>query len=80
MPAKCESDGFIKLQVHWIDDALCPAVWDIGNEKLTVLKAGFDTYCGIPVYIVKEINTIRLIANSLVIGEKHFKEHVECQS
>lgn len=76
----CKSDGYIKLQVHWQFEANVPYTWhfDKDREPLTVIKIGFDTYCGIPVYVVSEPITLRLIKNALVFGEKHFKERVEC--
>jgi hypothetical protein len=71
----------IKLEIHWYGkEVVLPAMWEIDGQTFTVVKAGFDTYAGIPVYIVKEINTVRLIARSLVIGEDHFKGEVECLS
>lgn len=71
----------IKLEMHWYGkEVVLPTIWEIGDQKFTVVKAGFDAYAGIPVYVVKEINTVRLIARSLLIGENHFKGEVECQN
>lgn len=76
----CPNDSLIKLQIHWNTAALVNTVWSIGELNFVVLKQGFDVYCGVTVYVVDSPITLRLINNSLVIGEKHFKEHVECQS
>lgn len=76
----------IQLQIHWNDEAVVPMRWTVGDglnlvsqELFNILRVGFDVYGGIPVYIVEENITVRLINKALVIGEKHYKEKVECQ-
>lgn len=69
----------IRLEIHWLKEAVVPSMWEVGNKEFMVVKFGFDVYAGIPVYIVEEKITIRLVNNCLVIGEQHFKEQVECQ-
>lgn len=77
---------FIRLEIHWNDEAVVPNRWTVGDgvdlvsqELFNILRVGFDVYGGIPVYIVEEDITVRLINRALVIGEKHYKGKVECQ-
>jgi len=76
----------IQLEVHWNEEAAVPCRSTVGDgtnlqneDMFNIIKIGFDVYGGIPVYLVEENITIRLINRALIIGQKHYKEKVECQ-
>jgi hypothetical protein len=73
----CNSDGFIKLQIHWNNDAVVPFIWPVNGKDYTIIKVGFDTYDGICVYVVEEPITVKLMRNALFFGKAHFKSEVE---